>query len=385
MNTERIIYFDNSASAMPNPNAVKAAVDTLNIYANPSSLHCFGLEARHLIDEARKNVANALCCTPNEVYFTSSGTEANNIALLSLAEKNKRNGNVIITEKTEHPSVSEVLKHLEKSGMKLIYAPVPNGQLDLDFVCNALKNEKVSLVTLMQANNENGAVNDLKKIREAIKQSGSNALFHSDCVQGFLKVDDNMRSYTSAYCDTASVSAHKIGGLKGTGCLFVRKGLTLQPVLFGGGQEKGLISGTENVFGIVAFGNAAKLFDGNYRSKITSLREMFITLAEQELGDGISFEIPEDHIDALVNISLKNVKSEVALNYLSSKGICVSASSACHSKAKTNPVLASFGYTEQYIISSLRIGFSPFNTEDEVRILVNELKNAASFRMRSSK
>ncbi len=377
-----IIYFDNSATAIPNPKAYEAFASASGMYANPSSLHAFGLETRKMLEKARADVASAFCCSLDEMTFTSSGTEANNIAVISSARKNRHAGNVIVTTKAEHPSVTETVRFLEKEGFRAVYVPVTGGTVDYDALADILSTEKVCLVSLMQANNQNGAVTDLKKVRDVIAATGSKALFHSDCVQGFMKVPDSMRAYAARYCDTASVSAHKVGGFKGTGALFVRKGLVLSPVIFGGGQERGLRSGTENVAGICAFAEAAKAFDDSCRAKITRLRELFIEKASSELGSSIDFRIPETHIDALLNISIKNVKSEVALNYLSGRGVCVSSSSACSSKAKENTVLASFGYGKDYEISSLRIGFSPFNTEEEVEILVNELANASAFRMK---
>ena len=378
----KIIYFDNSATAIPNPKAYTAFSESALLYANPSSLHAFGLEARKTLEKAREDIASAFCCTPDEITFTSSGTEANNIAVVSSARKNRHAGNVIVTTKAEHPSVTETVRSLEKEGFHAAYVSVNGGTIDYNELENILLSEKVCLVSLMQANNQNGGVTDLKKVRDIINKTGSKAFFHSDCVQGFLKVPNEMRAYAARYCDTASVSAHKVGGFKGTGALFVRKGLVLSPVMYGGGQERGLRSGTENVAGICAFAEAVKAFDDSYRANITRLRELFIEMSSEKLGDRIEFRIPEPHIDALVNISLRFVKSEVALNYLSGKGVCVSSSSACSSKAKENTVLASFGYGKDYEISSLRIGFSPYNTEEEVEILVNELVNASAFRMK---
>jgi len=382
-----MIYFDNSASAIPNPMALESAAEAMKHFANPSSPHFAGLEARGMVEEARKKAAAALVCSQTEIFFTSSGTEANNMAILSMADKNKRAGNVIVTSHAEHPSVTETFKALEAKGYKAVFIPVEGGELDYDFLEKTLKTEKVCLVSLMQANNQNAAITDLKGVREAITAAGSNALFHSDIVQGFLKVPESMTDYAVRYCDTASLSAHKIGGLKGIGALFVRKGLKLSPIIFGGGQETGLRSGTENVVGIAAFGTAARLFsaDKSYRAKITRLREIFIEKSNDLLGEAADFKIPKSHIDALINISLKNVKSEVAMNYLSSKGICVSSSSACSSKAGENTALAAFGYGDEYNSSSLRISFSPFNTEEEVEILVRELKNALAFRIKRNK
>ncbi len=384
-----MIYFDNAASAIPHPLAVEAAKNAMGVFANPSSPHFAGLEAREIVSEARKNVASALLCTSAEIYFTSSGTEANNIAILSGAVKNRRAGNVVLTAKAEHPSVLETVRSLEQKGFAVVYVPAAGGELDCEFLENALKTEKVCLAAFMQVNNQNGALTDLKRIRQIITDSSSGALFHSDITQGFLKVPDYMDGYAARYCDTASLSAHKIGGLKGVGALFIREGLKLPPIMFGGGQENGLRSGTENVAGIAAFGEAARLGsakgDGSCRMKIARLRELFVERANAVLGENIDYRVPERHIDSLISISLKNVRSEVAMNYLSSEKICVSSSSACSTKVKGNAALESFGYGREYISSSLRIGFSPLNTEDEVESLVMELKNVLRYQTKGNK
>lgn len=377
-----VIYFDNSASAVPCAEALKTFAETAGIYANPSSPHSPGLASRRLIEDARRELAFAVRCMPEELFFTSGGTESNNIAVRSCAHKNRHAGGVIVTTKAEHPSVAQSVASLEREGFRPVYISARGGGPDYAELENALKAEKVCLVALMQANNQNGAVTDLKKVRECITASASKALFHSDCVQAFLKLPDETAGYAAKYCDTASFSAHKIGGIKGSGALFVRKGLVLPGLFCGGEQENGVRPGTENLPGICAFAKAASLFGAEKRKRLFELREYLVSSLREKLGENIEIAEPEPHIDSLVNISLKNVKSEVALNRLNSLGICVSSSSACSSKAKTNTALAALGYGAAYDMSAIRIGISPQNTESEIDALVSGLSECLSFRIK---
>lgn len=376
------IYFDNAASAIPDPGAVKAYVAAANIYANPSSLHSMGLAARKAVEHARALVASAFRCREEEIFFTSGGTESNNIAVRGCAHKNRHAGSVIVTTKAEHPSVYATANSLAAEGYETVFISSPGGIPDLDELENVLKTKKVCLVALMQANNQNGAVTDLRKVRECMKNSGTKALLHSDAVQAFLKLPEEYAGYAAAYCDTASVSAHKIGGIKGSGALYVRKGLVLPPLFTGGEQENGLRCGTENLPGICAMGEAARLFTAEKRRRLSELRGYLLCALRAELCENVRISAPEPHIDTPVNISLTGVKSEVILNCLSAAGICVSSSSACSSKAKANTALAALGYGKDYDMSAIRIGISPFNTERELDALVSGLKKALSYRIK---
>ena len=377
-----IIYLDNSASAIPDPLAVRAFARAAEIYANPSSLHSPGIEARKAVENARISVASAFRCAPDEIFFTSGGTESNNIAVRGCAHKNRHAGSVIVTTQAEHPSVAQTVASLAAEGFKPVYISARGGTPDLDELENVLRREKVCLVALMQANNQNGALTDLQKVRERMISSGTKALLHSDCVQSFLKTPEPYSPHAARFCDTASVTAHKIGGIKGCGALFVRKGLVLPPLMTGGEQERSLRGGTENLPGICAFGEAARLYDAEKRRRVASLMGYFIEKARAALGDDITISLPDRRVDSLVNIALKNVKSEVALNHLNSLGICVSSSSACSSKAKVNTALAALGYGAEYERSALRVGISPFNTETELDKLVEGLKSALGFKIK---
>ena len=379
MNT---IYFDNSASAIPCAQALGVFAETAKIYANPSSLHSAGLHARRIIENARAKAAAAFRCQSGELVFTSGGTESNNTAVRGLAHKNRRAGNVIVTTRAEHPSVVATALSLEREGYETVFVASPGGVPDPDELESVLKSKKVCLVTLMQANNQNGAVTDLKKVREIMESSGTGALLHSDCVQSFLKLPEESASDAARFCDAASVSAHKIGGVNGTGALFVRKGIAIPALMTGGEQENGVRAGTENIAGICAMAEAVAHYGAAERAKVAGLREYIINSLREQLGENVVITEPPRHIDSLFNFALVNVKSEVALNYLNSVGVCVSSSSACSSKAKTNAALASMGYGAEYERSALRIGISPYNTKEECDLLVAALKGALAFRIK---
>lgn len=372
-----MIYFDNAATGQVYPSAAQAAADMINCYGNPSSPHKMGMTAAERLNTAREQVAKALACSPKKLIFTSGGTEANNLALISHAKKNRRAGNKIITDETEHPSVLAPLKALEKEGYQLVFIPVTGGVLDLE----ALERQAADacLVTFMRANNQTGCLFDPQKIREALVRCGSRAMFHSDAVQAFCKTDDE--SPLTKYCDTVSISAHKIGGIKGCGALYYGENAKILPLINGGDQEEGLRGGTENTVGIAAFGAACleNKSHPEYLEYIKNLRQYFIDGASTALGERISFFIPPEHVDCIINFAVNGLKSEVCLNYLSSKNICISSSSACSVRAKKNTVLPAYGLTPDYTDCAVRIGLSRFNTHEEVDVLINELKNASAF------
>ncbi|MEG1742741.1 MAG: aminotransferase class V-fold PLP-dependent enzyme, partial [Clostridia bacterium] len=338
----------------------------------------FGIAAAEKSTYARVQVSSALGCLPTELMFTSGGTESNNAAIFSHAAKYYRAGKRIITQKSEHPSVLEPIKRLESEGFEVDYVPVDNGNFDYAYFKKSLL-KGACLVSIMQANNQTGCLFDLKKIRESMLETNSSAMLHCDAVQGFLKTDlDNARNLCK-YCDTVSISAHKIGGLKGCGALFIKKGVRFKPFIVGGEQESSLRGGTENIVGTVAFGAAVNDVCKNkdYAADILARRNEFLQQIDSALGEKIKIFIPKNHINSILNISVAHVKSEVCLNYLSSRGIFLSASSACSSRTKENPTLEAFGLSKEYIYSSLRIAFSPFNTSEEVKILVDALKIAS--------
>lgn len=374
-----MIYFDNAATGQVCPAAADAAEKMIKCFGNPSSLHKAGMEAAERLKAAREQIAAVLGCNPGRLIFTSGGTEANNLAILSLAHKNRRASKRIITDLTEHPSVASPLELLKAEGYEIVYIPVTNGVLDIEMLEKEAKD--ACLVTFMHANNQTGCLFDPMEIRHALDKSGSPALFHCDAVQSFCKTDPAELHKLTKYCDTVSISAHKIGGLKGCGALYYGERAKIVPLIRGGDQESGLRGGTENTVGIAAFGAACADFTAHpeYLEQISSLRRRFIDGASAELKDKIEFFIPPRHIDCIVNFAVSGLKSEVCLNYLSSKDICISSSSACSARAKKNTVLPAYGLPPEYTDCAVRVGFSRFNTPTEVDIFIDELKKALAF------
>ena len=372
------LYFDSAATAKTNEFAKRAAVEAMEEYGNPSSLHSAGVAARRLVENAREQVAGALRCEAKQITFVSSGTEANNQVLFGLAEARQKRGKTILSTDSEHPSVEEPLKALEARGFCVVRISTRGGVLDMEQLKKELENP-IAFVTMMGANNETGAVYDLAGVRRLLTVSGSDAPFHSDCVQAFLKTGN--QKYTTI-CDLVTVSAHKIGGLKGAGALYVGpKVRNLPPYLLGGGQEKGLRSGTENVPAIAAFGAAAEACtkDTARHEKIAALRQQVTDGLE---GSGIILHLPPVNLSNILHISIPGVLSSWALNFLSAKGICVSAGSACSAKEKKkgNPVLSAYGLPENEIETSLRLSFDTHNTKEECALLCEALRECAKLK-----
>lgn len=365
------IYFDNAATTKPTSAAISAFTQGLAAYGNPSSPHALGAESRRALEGARKALASLVGCKTEEFYFTASGTEANNSAVYGLWEYRKRYGKRVILTDSEHPSVKEPCRRLEAAGAELVYIPTRGGVLDTEFLIEALKTP-TALVCVMLANNETGAVYDIKAVRDAITATGSRALLHCDAVQGFMKAEGFKQALRCA--DTAAFSAHKLHGIRGVGGLMLKSNLHPPAFVLGGGQEKGVRSGTENVAGALSFATAAADYGKSATDKVKELR----TYIEEKLKalDNIGFNLPPKRLDGILNISLRGIKSETALNCLSEQGIYISASSACSSKQAENTVLAAFGLEKTDRECALRIGISPLNTKEEADALISALAEA---------
>lgn len=372
------LYFDSAATAKPSDSALRAAQAAFAEYGNPSSLHGAGLAAKRLVDTVRTQVARALRCEQGQITFVSSGTEANNQVLFGLAKTRGRRASKIISTDSEHPSVEEPLKVLETQGFSVVRLRTKNGSLDTDQLRAELQSP-VAFLSVMQANNETGAVYDLAEVRRILDASGCDAPLHCDAVQGFMKADfDRLPSV----CDLVTVSAHKIGGLKGAGALFIGKNIRNLPAyLLGGGQENGMRSGTENVPAIAAFGAAAQetLQNRDRLPYIASLREQVIKSLQDS---GIILHIPAYHLPNILHISIPGVLSSWALNFLSAKNICVSAGSACSAreKKKGNRVLSAYGLPQKEIETSIRLSFDVHNTREECALLCEALKQCAKLK-----
>ena len=374
------IYLDNSATTPLCPEALTAMMQAMGHYGNPSSLHSLGQDAHTILNRARAQVGAALgvkAVKPNELIFTSCGTEASALAIYgTVYAKPRRFGNRIITTDCEHPSVEEAMKKLEADGLEVVRIPTKNGVFDTEAAIAALEVPTL-LVSMMMVNNETGAHFDVAKVFAAAKAKDSRTVTHCDAVQGFLKVP-----FTPAgiHADLVTISAHKIHGPKGVGALYIHpdiiKTKRITAFLTGGGQESGLRSGTENVIGIAGFGAAAQAGYATRMAdfaKMTSLRNRL----EGKLRDmGVQMNIPaESRAPHILNLPLPSIKSQTMLNYLSAQGICISSGSACSSHSvKISPSLAAFGLSAHEADCSLRVSLSAQNDEDEVDQLCEALE-----------
>ena len=383
-------YLDNSATTSPSENAKAAFTRALDVWGNPSSTYSFGREAHTLLESSRLSVLKALGARRNGgdlLVFTSSGTEANNLAITGCAFSKKRRPSAsgslgtVIMGMGEHPSVENPVLQLRERGFSVIGIPTVSGVLDLGFLEKALENadSPVILAAFMLVNNETGALYDIRSASELVKRYYPDATVHCDAVQGFMKT---RFSPSSIGADTVTVSAHKIHAPRGAGALFVSKEIitrrNLVPVSLGGGQESGFRSGTENLCAISAFAQAAedglKGFDAN--SEKTSALRALLDARLAAVCPEIRFNRPSDsYIDNIDSIIVPGVKSETMLNFLSARDICVSAGSACSARSrKKSAALEAFGTSADDADSTLRISLSYTNTEDDIEALTAALR-----------
>lgn len=363
-----MVYLDNSATTKPCEKAIKKAsfmMDTC--FGNPSSLHYQGFNAKKELDGARKTISAFLSCQENEIFFTPSGTVANHTAILGAVKAHRREGNKIITTLLEHPSVLKHFEALGDQGLEVVYLkPDLNGKINLDELSKAV-DENTILVSVMAVNNEVGSIQEIDKIKGIIKANKSKALFHCDAVQAFGKIPLKPKKLG---IDLMSMSAHKIHGIKGAGALFVSNSVRIAPSIVGGGQENGLVSGTEAMPAICAFAEAVSDIGSVEKNlaNVTQIRDYFINkLSDLEKTYVNS---PEDALPYIINISVEGVPSQVMLNSLSSMGICVSAGSAC-SKGHRSDVLTAMGVSPKGIDSAIRISLSKSTTVNEMDLLYN--------------
>lgn len=368
-----MIYLDNSATTKPCESAQKAALKAMSeVWGNPSSLHRLGVEAEGIINETRSKIADILSCREDEIFFTGSGTEANNMAIIGAAESQKRRGNKIITTSVEHPSVLNTCAFLEQNGFEVIYIkPQRGGHILASDILNAV-DDKTILVTMMLVNNETGCIFPVSEVAEGLKERKSRALLHSDCVQAFGKMDIDVDCLG---VDLLTASGHKIHGPKGIGILYKKKNINLKPIIHGGNQEKGLRSGTESVPLIAALGGA--LDELSIVSSLSSVKKLH-SYAVEKLGamDGVVINSPlKDILPYIINISVLGYRSETLLHYLEQSDIFVSSGSAC-SKGKGSHVLNEMGLPADMTDSALRISFSKHTTFDDIDALCDALKCA---------
>lgn len=366
-------YLDNSATTRVCPEAAQAALDAmLENYGNPSSTYTKGREAKKLLDRARRQVAGALGCETGEVVFTSCGSESDNWALLSGADAMCRRGRHVVTSAVEHDAVRKAAEELERRGFDVTYLrPDPTGAIDPEAVRSALRPDTI-LVSLMLVNNETGAVTDIAAVSRALREAGSPALLHTDAVQGFLKIPFTPASLGA---DLISVSGHKIHAPKGVGALYIRKGLRLRPYILGGGQEEGRRAGTEAVPQIAAFGEAARIAKAGLSENAAHMAALKASARERLLEAVPGLRVLDTAAPHILSVSLPGYRSEVLMNFLEAREIYVSRSSACKKGARSH-VLEAIGMEPRAIDGALRIGFSRFNTAEDVEALVEALRDA---------
>ncbi|MBI2452259.1 cysteine desulfurase [Candidatus Pacearchaeota archaeon] len=370
------LYLDNAATTRVDKKVVKEMENYfLENFGNPSSLHELGEKAKNAINDARKILCLEINAKPWEIYFTSSGTEANNLAIQGLARASQKKKKIIISE-IEHPSVLEPCKFLQSQGFQLIKIPVNHeGLINMQFLKKQLeKNSKeILLVSVMQVNNIIGTLQDIEKIGILCNQF--NVLFHTDAVQSFGKLNIDVKKFNISLL---SASAHKINGPKGTGFLYISEKIKISPLIFGGGQEKDLRSGTENVPAIIGFAKALELYKKINKNKILKLRSTLITKLEK-IGGKINGS-KENRIFNNIHVSFpnyQNLESDYLVTFLSQRKIYVSAGSACDSnKEKEDHVLKAIGLNSKEAKSSIRITINENLKEKDVDYVIREIKKA---------
>ena len=372
------IYLDHSATTPVAPEVLEAMLPYFGEkFGNASSLHSFGLEAKEALEESRAKVAAILCAQPEEIIFTSGGTESDNLALKGIGYRSKEKGlgNHIITSSIEHPAILETCRKLETQGFEVTYLPVTkDGLVDPGTVESAVREETV-LISIMHANNEIGTIQPLKEIGEIAAQK--DVFFHTDAVQtaGKIPIDVNDMGL-----DLLSISAHKLYGPKGVGALYARKGTRLDSIVQGGGHERGLRSGTENVAGIVGLARAADLASQEMASeakRLTDLRDKLAKMVLDSVKDAWINGTMTKRLPGNLNFGFRYVEGESLLLFLDSKGIAVSTGSACSSK-KLEPshVLMSLGLKAEECHGSLRITMGRSNTEEDVDYVARSITEA---------
>jgi len=371
----REIYLDNSATTRQYDEVTELIWDiSKNTYGNPSSLHTMGIEAEKLVNSAREAIAATLSAEPKEIYFTSGGTESNNLAIRGYLNGNPRAGKHLITTKTEHPSVLEVFRHLEESGYSVDYISVDKeGALDLDELKGKI-NPETALISIILVNNETGAIQDINEISAIRDRINPKTVIHVDAVQAYGKIPF---APGKSGIGLLSMSSHKIHGPKGVGAVYVSRNLRIKPLFFGGGQESLLRSGTENVPGIAGFGLAARKkfedIEENFKQVLT-LRDYFIEkLSESNVDHRVIS--PGSGSPYILNIAFEGVKAEVLLHHLEQDGIFVSTGSACSSRKKIRShVLSAMGISNNLIDGAIRFSFSSFNTINEIDETVKSIE-----------
>lgn len=369
------IYLDNSATTRVCPEAAEAALFTMTEnYGNPSAVHSFGVKAKNILENSRKIIADSLSADASEIHFSHSGTLANNTAIFAAAALRRKMGNRIITTSLEHPSVMRCMDSLEEQGFQVIkLSPSSNGAFDPAELLDVI-NKNTILVSTMLVNNEIGAINPVDLISRAVKRVSAPALIHVDAIQAFGKM--NVKPAKMGI-DLLTISGHKIHAPKGVGALYVRKGLAIKPTVLGGGQENNLFSGTEPLPAVAGFAAAVKALPNIQKQHEETKKLRDYTVSRLKTIDKVVINSPDDAIPNIINMSLTGVPSQVLINYLSERGIYVSAGSACK-KGHRSDVLTAIGLPPKVIDSAIRVSFSRYSTKEEAELFVRAVNDAAN-------
>ena len=367
------VYLDNSATTKPYPEVREAVNKVLDSeFGNPSTLYTLGLSAEKIVKASREAAAKSIGALPEEVFFTSCGTEADNTAIFGVWKSRNKQGKRIITTAVEHPAVLRCFEELERQGAEAIYIPVKtDGNLDIDALKAALNDDTI-LVSIMHVNNETGAIFPIEEIAKEVHKY-KNAVFHSDCVQSYGKLAIDVKKMG---VDMISLSGHKVHGPKGIGAIYIRKGLHIPSFVLGGGQESGFRSGTENMAGIAGFGAAISKM--NVAGAAKSMRECKEYLKKRLLDEieNIKVNSPEESAPSVLNISFTGCRAEVLLHTLEQDKIFVSTGSACSSKSKGSHVLRAQKLKPEEIEGAIRFSFSEDNTLEQMDFAVEKIKAA---------
>lgn len=370
------IYLDNSATTRVLDDIAEHMSDIFkNRFGNPSSMHTKGIEAERLIKEARSTIASILGAASSEIYFTSGGTESNNLAVRGYLSANLHKGRKLVTSRIEHPSVLEIFRNLEQQGYEVTYLGVDeSGKINLDELSAAITQD-TALVSIMMVNNETGSIQPVEAVSNLIKRNSSKTVLHVDAVQAFGKYPIDVHKYG---IDILTVSSHKIHGPKGVGAVYISKKIRVKPIMSGGGQESSLRSGTENVPGISGFGKAAEKVALDMNDNFKKVDKMNKLFRENLKSEYFNYHIisPEDASPYILNVSFPGTKAEVLLHHLEREGIYVSTGSACSSRKKLQShVLTALSLTPSVIDGAIRFSFSAYeNCEEDALETIEALK-----------
>lgn len=368
-------YFDNSATTKVTDSVKDIVIKTMvEDYGNPSSMHMVGVEAEKYIKTAKENISKILKVDEKEIYFTSGGTEGNNLATVGVAEANNRSGNKIITTEIEHSSVASPMKYLEKEGYDVVYLPVDNfGVVDMEALKKEMSEDTI-LVSVMYVNNEVGAIQPIGEIGKFIKTINPKVVFHVDAIQAFGKMEIKPKKEN---IDILTVSGHKIHAPKGSGFIYIKKNTKINPIISGGGQQDGIRSGTENVPGIAGIGQAAKDCYNNLEqnvARMTEIKDYLIDRLSEIENVTVNSRKGSEGAPHIVSASFRGVRSEVLLHALEDKGIYVSAGSACSSnRPSISRTLKAMDIDKELLGSTIRFSFSEFNSKEEIDYCMEQL------------